>query len=63
MDKSHGVEHGFDTCRVAIDKEELEELGELVVNGERIVVVAFQGEAHHAAELFGERVADDGDDS
>lgn len=34
LNHAHGVEHGLDTCGVAIHEEKLEELCELVVDGE-----------------------------
>ena len=60
---SHLAEHGFHAGWVAIDEEQLEQLRELVVNGERRTVLSSESKSNHAAELGWQSVANHADDT
>ena len=57
FDKAHGVEQTFHSCGVAVDKEQAEKLGELMVDCACALIVAFECESHHFGEFLWEGVA------
>lgn len=42
LNHSHHTEHGFHSGWVTVDKQQLEQFGKLVMDGQRVVVVAGQ---------------------
>ena len=60
---SHHAEHGFHSGRVTVDKQQLEQLRKLVMDGQRIVVVAGQCQTRHAAEFTRKGISDNGDNT
>ena len=63
LNHSHHAEHGFHSGRVTVDKQQLEQLRKLVMDGQRIVVVADQCQTRHAAELTRKGISDNGDNA
>ena len=47
VDEAHLAEHGLHTCRVAVDKEQREEVGEAVVNLAGTIIFALHLQANH----------------
>ena len=60
---AHGIEHGFYTGRIAVHKEEAEQLCKAMVNLQRVGIVALQSQTGHAAELLGECITDNRDNT
>lgn len=63
LDHAHHVQHGFHSCRVTVNKKQLEQLGKLVVDGQGACVVSGQSQTCHATEFTRKGIPDYRDDS
>ena len=57
------MEQTLDSGRVAVNKEQREELSKLMMDEQGIGKIAFESKADHAAEFLGESVANHGDNA
>ena len=63
LDKAHLRKHGLHTCRVAINKQQREEIGKTMMDSACRIVLAAHLQTDHTRELLWQRITNNRDDT